>query len=242
MTDALPLRSLNPEGIAEVHRLLVEIDAGADPDVGSVINSEDFSEPLGDIHVEVRSFANRLEAGSYFHETLEPLREAGTDVVRHKGLWTWLAMSWLDVLAPREADGTRRLFDHGRWVLAVDDYRAYYRHYLAGPYSVFAAHADNPERAMALLCGPVEIPGEVWEQIASRQDFTSSASLIELATRLYYEPETGRIKKGAASASAGSARRLPKVVMDQFGLTWDVRGMPVEELLALLPGEFDRFR
>jgi len=241
MTDRLMLRSLNTDGIAAVTRLLIEMDAGSNPDVGPIINAEEYSVPVDDIEIERRPFADRLDAGRYFYETLAPLRRGGGNVLQHKGLWTWLALSWIDIIAPVGPEGSRSLFDHRRWVLAVDDYRAYYRHYLAGPYSVYAAHADDPERAMALLCGPVERPGEVWEQIASRQGFTSSPSLVGLATRLYFDTATRQLKRGATTKGAGGARRLP-MVTDQFGLTWDVLGMPVDRLLNLMPTEFDRFK
>jgi hypothetical protein len=106
---------------------------------------------------------------------------------------------------------------------------------------VYAAHADDPNRAMALLCGPVATPGEVWEQLASRQDFASSATLVEIATRLYFDPVKKELKRGSASQGAGGARRLPAVIQ-QFGLTWDVYGMPADRLMDLLPSEFDRFK
>ena len=241
MTDHLALRALNTDGIAAVTHLLIDIDTGSNPEIGSLINSEEYSEPVGDITIERRPFADRLDAGRYFYDTLAPLRSSGQSVLQHKGLWTWLALSWIDILAQSGPNGTRKLFDHRRWILAVDDYKAYYRHYLAGPYSVYAAHDGNPDRAMALLCGPVDTPGEVWEQLASRQDFVSSPSLVELATRLYFDPIKKELKRGAASQGAGGARRLPAVI-NQFGLTWDVRGMDVDRLLGLLPSEFDRFK
>jgi hypothetical protein len=241
MTDRFALRALNTDGITAVTRLLIDIDNGSSPEIDSLINSEKYSSALDDIEIERRTFVDRLDAGRYFYETLAPLRRGRTDVLRHKGLWTWLALSWIDILAPVSPQGTRKLFDSRRWVLAVDDYQAYYRHHFAGPYSVYAAHADDPSRAMALLCGTVATPGEVWEQIASRQDFASSPTLVELATRLYFDPATKKLKPGSGSKGAGSPRRLPTVI-EQFGLTWDVRGMPVDRLLGLLPSEFDRFK
>jgi hypothetical protein len=241
MSEVIGVRALNSAGIAAVTSLLLDIESGAEPEIDSVLNSPVYSEAVDGLEIERRPFRNRLDAGGHLFDALKPLRRSRIDVLRNRGMWTWLALSWINILAPQRSDGSRKLFDHRRWVLSVDDYRAYYRHHLAGPYSVYAAHADDPSRTMALLCGSIEKPGEVWEQIASNQDFVSSPGLVALATHLYFDPSTGLLKRGAAAKDKGGARRLTKV-MRQFSLTWEIRDMPLERLLALLPAEFDRFK
>jgi hypothetical protein len=126
-------------------------------------------------------------------------------------------------------------------VPAVDDYKTYYRHLLAGPYRIYRAHQDDPSRVMAVLATAVEQPGDVVEQLASRQEIITSPPLMTAITTLYYRPAAGKLKSGAAGKGGGSARRLADVIQ-QFDLTWDVYGMDPSEFLTLLPSEFDRFK
>src|SRR5262249_16830000 len=114
-------------------------------------------------------------------------------------------------------------------------------HLLAGPYRIYRAHRDNPQRALVLLCGPLDRPGDIVEQFASRQELVTNPTVIESATRLYVDPATNRPRRGAGGKSAGSARRLADV-LEQFDVTWDLYTLTPDGLLTLLPHEFDRFR
>jgi len=236
-----PLRRLTDVGLSAVSLALLDIEDGKEPDISSLLVSDVFTEMVPGIEIEVKSFATREEAGKYFFDTLEPLRATGANLMTDKGLWTWLALSWIEELAPKDSDGSRKLYDHRRWILSVDGHYAYYRHHLAGPYYIYDAHHDDPKRASALLCGSVSVPGEVWEQIASRQVFAGSPNLMAVVTKLYFDTSKNSLKRGAASQGAGGVRRLPMVI-NQFGLTWDVEGMPVDRILALLPSEFNKFK
>lgn len=238
------LRRFNQIGIDAAAELLDRIDAGEAPDLAGILESPALTEVLSDAEmVDVKPFANRFEAGQYFFTLLEPLaaKPGLIAIARDKGLWTWLALAWMGLLAPPLADGTRKIKAHNRWIPDVDDYRKYYRHLLAGPYLIYQAHKDDPSRALAVLATPVEKPGEVVEQFASRQEMITSDSLMSAITALYYDSQTSQIKRGAAGKAAGSSRRLADV-LGQFDVTWDIYGMPSEEILDLLPSEFNRFK
>jgi hypothetical protein len=128
-----------------------------------------------------------------------------------------------------------------RWIPEVNNFQRYYRHLLAGPYRIFRAHRDDPERALALLCGPLDKPGDIVEQLASRQEIVTNKAIMLGATRLYIDPATRKPRRGAGGRSGGSPRRLADV-LKQFDVTWDLYAMTADNLLGLLPSEFDRFR
>ena len=94
---------------------------------------------------------------------------------------------------------------------------------------------------MAVLATPVDRPGDVVEQLTSRQDMVRSREIMTAATKLYFDRDTGKLKRGAASKENGSARRLADILL-QLDLNWDIMEMPADDLIALLPPEFDRFR
>ena len=92
-----------------------------------------------------------------------------------------------------------------------------------------------------MLTGSLHQPGEIAEQLTSRQDLVSSRTVMALATLLYLDPATHRPRRGSGSAGPGTPRRLAEVLA-QLDVTQDIYGMDVARLLGLLPGEFARFR
>jgi len=191
------------------------------------------------IEIERRSFQNRFEAAIYLNQCLSPASITGIENVR--GLWAWLALYFFDVLCPLDEDGHRKPGERARWIPAVGDFRKYYRHLLAGPYRIYRAHRDTPERAMALLCTPLHQPGDIVEQLASRQELVTNVAVMQVATTLYIDTSTGQPKRGAAGRGPGSARRLADI-LNQFDVTWDLYAMKFDDILRMLPREFGRFR
>ena len=116
----------------------------------------------------------------------------------------------------------------------------YYRHLVAGPYWIYRAHRDKPSRVLAVLAGSVDQPGDIAEQLASRQEIVTNKAAMELATLLYIDQETQRPKKGAAGRGPGSARRFADI-LNQFDLMWDLYAMQIAAMLKMMPKEFYRF-
>jgi len=184
-------------------------------------------------------FASRYEWGCYIEERLQ---EYPTSVLQADiGLWSWLALACFDAVCPKDANGSRKVRQRARYVPSGHDYRTYYRHLLAGPWRVVRAHRDDPGRAMAVLTGRLDQPGELAEQLMSKQDIISSAVVMAAATRLYIDPATGRPKRGAGGSGRASPRRLTEVLL-QFDVTYDIYGMTPAEILDLLPAEFSRYK
>ena len=193
-----------------------------------------------DVEVPARSFADRLEVGRFLNELLERAKVVLPE--RDKGLWSWLTLFYFDEVCPANGRGERNpLNDEARLVPRLDNYQRFYRHLLLGPYLIVRAHRDQPERAIAMLCNPLWQPGEIAEQLASRKELVTNRGVVEAATRLYYDPTTRSFRRGAGTKVRGAPRRLADL-FNQLDLTYYLYGMTAEELLALLPKEFDRFR
>ena len=236
----MELRRLTDEGVRGFGEFLDSLTTGAPQDYPrELLTDEHASEPCGDaVQVEGRHFGSRLAAAQYIYEQL-----SGSEIQdpeRDAGIWAWLALFYFDELCPRDRDGRLVPKEKARWVPAIGDYKKYYRHLLAGPYLIYKAHRDDPQRAIVLLCGPLHKPGEIVEQILGRQEMIANKAVVELASRLYYDAANGSFKRGAAGKGGGSARRLADFV-NQLDLTWDLYAMSADELMQMLPAEFDRF-
>lgn len=240
---AMKLRRLNDVGVERLRDFLASlVSENPEPLPSVILTDPTYSEVLPvEIRVENVPFARRFEAGQYLYERLAPLRTPERmHYERDSGLWSWLALFYFDQLCPTTPGGSRNPRDRARWIPSFDEPRRYYRHLLVGPYLIFKRYAHDPEMAMVLLCTRVDAPGEIVEQFVSRPQLVTCPAAVGVATKLYHVPDK-TFRRGAAGKEAGSVRRLAEVLM-QFDVTFDLQAMSADDLMALLPKEFDRFR
>jgi len=235
------LSRLNERGIENLSKFLDSLGTDAPqrhPD--SILTDPEMSECLEPpVEIVQRPFTNRFEAACYLNEVLA--RSKIDTPESDPGLWVWLALFYFEQLCPPGRNGRRNPGERTRWVPVVGDFRRNYQHLLAGPYRVVKAHRDEPERTMALLCGPVHEVSDTYLELAKRQELITNPAVVEAATRLYYDAAKGRLKRAGTRGAPGTVRRFAEVLM-QLDVVWDLYQMSPEELIAMLPPEFDRFR
>ena len=227
------VRRLTPEGIERFRAWLEGGAAGPAP--SQLLADAEMSLPLGDaVSVERRSFASRLELGEYLAERLSAL-PAG-QLRFDAGIWDWLSLFYIDQLAEPGADGARDIRQVYRYTLELKN-RLWSRHVLRMSWMTVL---DHGEAARIMLALPVTKQSEVLEQLAGQQEVFGARPVIEAADRLYWDPRTNSLKRGAQGKGAGSPRRLVRF-MRQFRRTFDPPGMTVDQLIASLPREFERW-
>lgn len=233
------LRSLNRLGMERMRKYLAELRAGTSPPAPLVLlDDAAYSNELPiDIVMDPHTFSHRLEVGRYLAERLEPLGRDVTD--RDAGLWAWLSLYYFDQVCPAKADGTRQ---PGRDYRHIPEYgyRHRHRHLLLGPYLIYRRHGSRSE---LLLSGPPHSESSIYHEIASRQDLIANRGVIDAAVLLYLEPKRGRPKPGAQGSHrhAGTVRRFVRV-LQQLDVTYDIYGLSGEQILELLPAEFDTWK
>ena len=200
------------------------------------LTDDAYSEPAAaGVSIERRPFATRFELAEYLHTRLD---ESGFKPNRSdNGLWAWLACFYFNEICPRSKAGQLQPGSAPRWIPRSSDWRRYYRHLVAGPYFIYHAHAVAPRRAFALLCQKPGRPGDLVEQLASRQQIVTNPTIMQIATDWFVEPSTGQQRKTANSKGAGGPRRFIDV-LGQFDVTWDLSMMSPPDLRARLPTEF----
>ena len=236
----MKVRRLNIAGIEQFERFLDSLTDAAPLAVPlAALTAPETSESLGvELEVEHRAFASRMDLGSYLFKKLN--RSGLLDIDADRGIWAWLALFYFESLCPADRFGRRTPGNRARWILDPHNFQRYYRHLLAGPYRIVRAYPEQPEIAMCILCGSPDKPGELVEQLASRQELVTNRAIIGAATRLYYDADSGKLKRGAGGKGRGSPRRLADV-LQQFDVTYDLYTLDTDELSQLLPKEFDRF-
>jgi hypothetical protein len=232
------VRLLNEAGIARFREFLDRLRAGSTEAVPvGLLTDSTTSEPLQlQVGIESNVFADRYELGTYLVKVLAPLDRHR--ISRDNRLWNWLALFFFDSVCRKEADGTRRLLRQELYLLEGKyDYLRYYKHLVRTPWLAVLDHGEN---ARILFANARGVRSDIEETLTASQQVLGNPTVIAAAYRLYFDPDTGKPRRGASSKGAGAPRRLTAFIQ-QLELTYDIQSCTPEQFLGLLPYEFDRF-
>lgn len=233
----MQLRKLTDEGINRFENLLklrasdTILDERMD-----LLQDLSFSSPVDDsIHLdEHQVFEVREDAGVYLYKKLGHKTE--TDL-KNKYLWAWLTLFFFSQVCRGKMQKGLQFY-----VPDFSKHSRYYKHFLWGPFSICQQHHEHLDKVRAVLCSSVSQGNDVIEQIASRQDLVACPNVLEATTKLYVDPATKSLKDGFTSKKhGGDVRRFGNVLM-QFDLTYDLYQISADDLIRMLPQEFDRFK
>lgn len=232
------VRMLNEEGIEKFREYLAALRSGSTESPPRDLLADAWTSAKLPIDIEIKniSFKDRLEAAKYLTTILEPLGHA--KIERNVGLWSWLSLNFFDQVCPVNKSRKRSPGQDYRHIFDTDS-RLYYRHLLMGPYTVYRLHGSE---APLLLYGALSQMTEAYREIACRQAFMTNKEVVSAANRLYYDTKKRRPKRGfgAKLAKPGTLRRFIDVI-HQLDLTYDLYSVSGEEILELLPPEFDEW-
>lgn len=207
------------------------------PDLNSEPYSREFSPHI--LVDERRVFNSKLDLAEYIKACFDGEGITRESILGENGLWTWLAYIWFDRLAPVNNNGARDIKEDAKYICS-SDYRDYYRHFIAGPYSIYSLHGSEGSRIF--LSSPVHEHNDFIEQFASRQFIISHRNIVDAISRLYFDNTRLMPKRGAQSRERkGNIRRFVKVIQ-QLELTYDIYSLTPEQILDLLPEEFAEWK
>lgn len=232
------LRRFNDEGNSMFIELLTErpIDVAARASVLAFEDKYTIHQP--ELKTSFLAPSTRLQLGANLWPHIGPkgpLAALSTDPL----MWNWVAAALMLHVVGNPAE-VKLIGAQERWIVNPAA-RKFYRHLFAGAFFAYKAHSDNPARAMSVLCQQIGQPGEVVAQIMATEELGFSVA-AEVATLLFFDPATGRIKKGVSGSGPGSPRRLAADYLNQLKLTVDFKGMTAREILEILPPEFDHLK
>lgn len=231
------LRSLTHEGRRQAAVMLARVRSGEAAGIDLSVLEDPLLSKLNGLRLLdplPETFGSRWHLGSWLLDSF-----SGHEDKLDAGAWSWLALHLFDVLCPTRG-GVRKVREDARYLLEAGDYRKAHRHLLAGPFLLMQAHRADTVAVRGLLATAPDAPGEVYEQLAARKYTVTSPAVAQVATLLYFDLMTGKLKRGAGGSAAGSPRRLSEV-LQQFDLTYDLQAIPAQRLVKLLPKEFGRF-
>ena len=254
-----PLSTFTIEGMTEFQRRYELANLTGGPlEVLDMLDNKTWSKPITQkAQVEFCEFPSRRECGQHLFELLEShkdeLRAAAVDPVSSVALWAWLSAVWCPWLQQYRGKPLK-VGARARWIYQPTNAYRYYRHLLAGPYLIVAAHRDNPDRAQILLYNDVVKPNTRWvETICGSQQALYNKSLLEALTSSVINPRTQKIRTGKSLLTrrtkyftsrglleTGTVDRLTQV-FNQLSEPWHLKAATPQRLAELFGTEFREF-
>ena len=245
------LHELTPEGIEAAKAWLAALRSGLSiPFPDAILSSAPYAQPIEpEIYVDKRDFNIRYDAAMYFIRMLAPLE--AVRIINNPYLWSWLGIFYFDQIVRKDTNGTPNLGRTPDIAYVIDpnasqDSRGenrWFANRLMLAYDIYWQHGEN---AWFMLGEPVNSLSRFTMRLASAPELFRSKGIVHLAHLLYADPKTRKLKvnSGGTSRATASPGSLPRLidVLAQLYMTYDVYGMDAEQLLPLLPSEFDRFR
>lgn len=234
------LKRFTQEGLEAFNEFLSDLNVNnCATKPADLLSSIEFSVQLPERkEIHPRRFITRYELAEYLVE------EVGIDSIpdlEHDSLlWSWLANLFFDWLCPASPSGERIPRQRARLVYSSEG-KFLFRHLVAGPVFVYLAHRDNPSRVIPLLSDPVHQTGKLYIEITDRHNLLRSPGVVEAAGRLYFDSEKQAIRPGVRSKAPGKIIRFATVLF-QFDATWDLQSLSSEQVIELLPTEFDQYK
>jgi hypothetical protein len=234
----MQLRALNAAGESEFRAYLARIRAGAQEGVPTHLlqDAEMSSLVSTDVQVDHRTFVNKLELARYLTDALKPvpLKQQADE----RGIWSWLSLFYFEQLAPVANTGTRKLLADDLYIPSTHFQRKY-RHLVWGPCLAYQLHAEN---SRLMLTKSLNIWSDVEEQLFGVQEFIQVPKALAAANLLYFDEAAGEPKRGITNRKKGGTIRRLREVLQQLDMTFDIFAMEADEIVALLPSEFERFK
>lgn len=188
---------------------------------------------------EKKSFQSRLEVGKYLDAQLP--NESNEIVPDNDGLWSWISALYFEQLLETKSSNSFKLWSEYRYIF-LNEPRRFYRHLVFTPFWIYRTRGEDVAKFFVSVAP--HTGGDAVEQLYSRVGyFVQIPSLVETALELYVDPKSKKLKAGTTSKNKpGGAIRLAMQIPQQLSMTYDLSTMSKEEILNILPQEFDEWR
>lgn len=237
----MKVRSLNPSGREKLVDYLHEIKSQQNPKEPPkwLLEDKDHSSALNsEVKIQEKEFDTQYKLGEYLDGIFTEFEFE--NLMDRDGVWNWLSLYFIDQLCPKKADGTRKTLEIDNYVIIPKggNRSKKYKHIIA---TAFYLYHKYQNKSKLYLYGPLDEHGDMLESIMGVRKLYRNENAMEAIYKIYYDPERERPKKGATNKkknNGGVVRRF-RDTYNQYYLTYDLFDMESEEIIDLLPEEFD---
>jgi len=245
------LRKFNKKGLSEYISFLDNIRFhGSDEDPPfHLLSDPQYSEKLilsdgRKIRIKTdQDFENQIDFGDYLLSIFRTEEDLSQVLDDEKG-GSWLGLAFFNSICKRRKDKTWRVKELARYRLDLEGRQKLYRHLVCG---VLATYSIHRERSRLFLYGPLHQHARTLDVVGSAEELMLNPRLVEVLDLLYWDVDKKKPKPRTTSnkrpLDEGVLYRFigPGSFIKQFEQTFDFWTMSCEEILELLPAEFDKW-
>lgn len=181
------------------------------------------------VQIDLQPFESKFQMGQHLCSILRPIPQQ--HLRENANLWTWLAFWYFDQLCPIGTGAKAKPKENAKYIARAGDHRfGLDKHLVFFPWKMVAIHGDAARFFLSDLPGADTRAQREW----TGYHLNVSKQIVELCGRLYRNPETGVMKKGATGKRRGNYREFFRV-LKQLEVTFNIHGMTANELFNLLP-------
>lgn len=242
MISELDLRKFTDKGIERFRNYLNDLRSGftaAAPDE-LLVNPETSHPVKGGGRIDRRIFKTRLDLAGYLDALVDGIKI--DDIENDVAFWSWLSLFYFDQVCPPDPAGNRKPGRDYRHILEPG-YPNGHRHLIGGAYLVYAVYGLGNEISQLLLYTPLHIESKLNHEFAGRQSLITNKGIMAAAFQLYFDPSSKKPKRGAQlkKNAPGTLYRFIDVIQ-QLELNYDLYSMTNDEIMDILPTEFDQWK
>jgi hypothetical protein len=176
-------------------------------------------------------FSSSYELGVHLVETLKDL--SYSDIQGDSEMWDWLVLFYFDLIFSEKMRGYSEL----RYILN-QDWKLVFRHLARTPWWCVQYYGKYSK---LLLCEEPYRSIDWLEQYIKNRDIREFKPLIKICYEMYFDKKNEKYKPGTSKGKSGALFRLRDKI-NQFFRVYDLWHMSAQEIIDLLPKEFDLYK
>jgi hypothetical protein len=182
--------------------------------------------------LNIKNFKNSFEMANEINNALINIEYS--EISEDCNLWDWLSMILFEqIFVPEKIGG----YMEYRYVLNLD-LRFRFRHLIRGPWWTVNQYKNHAK--IFTYTKPYE-QNDFLEQFIKIQDLREMKTIPEMCMKLYYDEESERSVPGISKGKIGGFPRLRDKIA-QFNKIKNLWDMSADEIIKLLPKEFDKYK
>jgi len=178
-----------------------------------------------------KSFKSGYDFGVYITKALKD--SSYIKIQGDAALWDWLALFYFDQIFSEKMRG----YSEYRYIVN-DDWKLIFRHLTRTPWWCVQYYG---EPSKLLLCEEPYKSIDWLEQFIKNREIREFKTSLEICYTMYFDKKTNSYKKGTSKSKAGGLHRF-RDKLNQFFCVYDLWHMSAEDIMKLLPKEFNTFK
>lgn len=242
-----PLRRFTPQGIEKFREFLTGPSSSGLP-LARQLQDSAISEPISGLAqgVDLAGLGpsvSQFDFAKFMTSQITGVAQQSL-LIDDEAAGAYLVAARFDLFAERDSSNHWKLRDQHRYIPKLESPRLFLRH----PVAKIALYEACGASAEICLHGSTKIHSDVMEQVASRSDIACSPEMMKAISKLYWDPKGQKLKDTRVTSNRrplpdGCLRRFvgPGGFIDRFETTHDFLSMSCDQILDLLPSEFDGY-